>query len=116
MGLEEPLIDASSASGVHKLHIGTISNGKMWRSKEGLNTFQPLVRFVPTSKGTSSKASLKQIDGGRRSTERSVFKIIFVKLANFRANISETQDNFLRSSAQSAGSVGKMLQWRSTKQ
>ena len=88
MGLEEPLIDASSASGVHKLHIGTISNGKMWRRKEGLNTFQPLVRFVPTSKGTS-KTSLKQIDGGPRSTERSVFKIIFVKLANFRANILE---------------------------
>ena len=116
MGLEEPLIDASSASGIHKLHISTISSGKMWRSKEGLNTFQPLVRFVPTSKGTSSKASLKQIDGGRRPTERSGFKIIFVKLANFRANISETQGNFLRSFFRSAGSVGKMLQWRSTKQ
>ena len=55
-------------------------------------------------------------EGGRRPTERSVFKILFVKLANFRANISEAQGDFLRPFARSAGSVGKMLQRRSTTQ
>eukprot|EP00093_Oithona_nana_P006863 06863.XXX_397403_396877_1 [CDS] Oithona nana genome sequencing. len=46
MGLDEALIDASPASGVHKLHFGTISNGKLWRRKEALNTFQPLIRLL----------------------------------------------------------------------
>ena len=32
-------------------------------------------------------------------TEQSVFKIIFVKLANFQANILEAQGDFLRSFA-----------------
>ena len=45
---------------------------------------------------------LKRSEGGQRPTERSVSKIIFVKLANFRANISEIQGNFLRSFALSA--------------
>ena len=55
-------------------------------------------------------------EGGQRLTERSVFKIIFVKLANFRANISEAQGDFLQTFSRSIGSVGKMLQWRSTTQ
>ena len=36
----------------------------------------------------------KLSEGGLRPTERSVFKIIFVKLANFRANILEAQGDF----------------------
>ena len=67
MGLDEALIDATPASGVHKLHFGTISNGKLWRRKEALNTFQPLIRLVTSSKGTIDylfNASLKRIDGG----------------------------------------------------
>ena len=46
--------------------------------------------------------------------EQSVFKIIFVKLANFNVNISEAQGDFLWSFARNVGSVGKMLQQRST--
>ena len=46
----------------------------------------------------------------------SVFKIIFFKLDNFTANISETEGDFFRSCAWSTGIVGKMLQWRSTTQ
>ena len=37
------------------------------------------------------------------------FKIIFVKLANFRANISESQVDFFRTFAQSTRSVGQMM-------
>ena len=49
-------------------------------------------------------------------TKQSGFKIIFGKLANFEANIFKAQGDFLKSFAQSAGSVEKMLQWRSTTQ
>ena len=33
---------------------------------------------------------------GLKPNEQSVFEIIFVKLANFRANISETNGDFFR--------------------
>ena len=46
--------------------------------------------------------------------EQSVFKIIFVKLANFRENILEVQGDFLRSFDRSVGNVGKVLQRHST--
>ena len=38
-----------------------------------------------------------------RPTDRSVFKIIFVKLTNFKANISEAEGDFLKTFARSAG-------------
>ena len=47
-------------------------------------------------------------------TQQSVFKIIFVKLATLKANIYKAQGDFLRPFARCAGSVGKMLQRRST--
>ena len=52
----------------------------------------------------------------KRQTERSVFKIIFVKLANFRANILETEGDFSWFCARGADIVGKIMQWRSTTQ
>ena len=49
-----------------------------------------------------------------KRTEQSIFKIIFVKLANFRENILEVQGDFLRSFDRSVGNVGKVLQRHST--
>ena len=43
-----------------------------------------------------------------------IFKIIFVKLANFRENILKVQGDFLRSFDRSVGNVGKVLQRHST--
>ena len=69
-----------------------------------------LVRLLKTPNGfTSGKR-----EGGQRPTERSVFRFSFVKLANFRANILGEQGYFMQSFVRSAGSVEKMLQWRST--
>ena len=67
MGLDEALIDASPASGVHKLHFGTFSNGKKWRRKEALNTFQPLIRLLTSP------------NSGIRSTNRPKTKDIIPK-------------------------------------
>ena len=44
-----------------------------------------------------------------RLNEQSVFEIIFVKLANFGANILEAKGDFLWAFVWSIGSVGKML-------
>ena len=51
MGLDEPLVDDSPASGTHKLLLSTISQGKTWRRKEGLNNFQPLLRLRSSQNG-----------------------------------------------------------------
>ena len=54
-----------------------------------LNDYEKALQILEEFRKTQQVIILERSEGGRRPSERSVFKIIFVKLDNFTANISK---------------------------
>ena len=54
-----------------------------------LNDYEKALQILEEFRKTQQVIFLKRSERGRRPSERSVFKIIFVKLDNFTANISK---------------------------